>query len=107
MRLFAEVGGNSKKLTLSASGRCKCPGTLGHWKLRNQKVEVVSSPGELVSKGEVDVYLLGIRLRRYFRINDNGFRSVYAVTGFGGGQRTIYKKPVVYSKQDNNPAVVL
>ena len=95
----AKVGGKSKKLTLSASGRCNFLGTSGQWRVRNQKGKVVSSPGELVSKGEVDVYLSGIRLRCYFRINSNGSLSAYAVTGVGGEQRTVYKKPVVYSKR--------
>ena len=95
----AKVGGKSKKLTLSASGRCNFLGTSGQWQVRNQKGKVVSSPGELVSKGEVEVYLSGIRLRCYFRVNANGSLSAYAVTGFEGGQRTVYKQPVVYSKR--------
>ena len=95
----AKVDGKSKKLTLSASGRCNFLGTSGQWQVRNQKGKVVSSPGELVSKGEVEVYLSGIRLRCYFRVNANGSLSAYAVTGFEGGQRTVYKKPVVYSKR--------
>ncbi|MCP4848527.1 MAG: hypothetical protein GY899_11335 [Verrucomicrobiaceae bacterium] len=94
----AKVGGKYKRLTLSARGKCNFLGTSGEWKVRNGKGKEVVAPSGVVSNGEVDVYLQGIRMRCYFRVNDDGTLAAYAVTGFGGGQRTLYKKPVVYRK---------
>ena len=95
----AKVGGKYKKLTLSARGKCNFLGTPGEWKVRNSKGTVVAAPNEIVSNGEVDVYLPGIRMRCYFRINADATLAAYAVTGFGGGQKTLYKKPVIYKKR--------
>ena len=95
----AKVGGKYKKLTLSARGKCNFLGTPGEWKARNAKGSVITAPGGDVSNGEVDVYLPGIRLRCYFRINADGSLAAYAVTGFTGGQKTLYKKAVVYRQR--------
>lgn len=93
------MGGKYKNLTLSARGKCNFLGTPGEWKVRNVKGSVITAPNEIVSKGEVDVFLPGIRLRCYFRINADASLAAYAATGFGGGQRTLYKKPVIYKKR--------
>lgn len=95
----AKVGGKYKKLTLSARGKCNFLGTPGEWKVRNGKGKEVAAPNGTVSNGEVDVYLPGIRMRCYFRVNADATLAAYAVTGFGGGQRTLYKKPVIYRKR--------
>lgn len=95
----AKVGGKYKKLTLSARGKCNFLGTPGEWKVRDGKGSVVSTPNGIVANGEVDVYLPGIRLRCYFRVNGDGSLAAYAVTGFGGGHKTLYKKAVIYKKR--------
>jgi len=73
-------------------------GASGEWKVRNDKGILVSKADGEVANGEVEVFLPSIRLRCYFRVNSGVTLAAYAVTGFGGGQKTVYKKPVIYKK---------
>ena len=88
-----------KSLPCRQGGKCNFLGTPGEWKARNGKGSLVTAPSGVVSNGEVDVYLPGIRLRCYFRINADGSLAAYAVTGFAGGQKTLYKKAVIYRQR--------
>jgi len=94
----AKVGGKYKKLTLLARGKCIFMGARGEWKVRNGKGVVVTGPNAVVKNGEVEVFLPSIRLRCYFRIDTDTTLAAYAVTGFGGGNKTTYKTPVIYRK---------
>jgi hypothetical protein len=94
----AKVGGKYKKLTLLARGKCSFMGTPGEWKVRNGKGVLVTEPNVLVKNGEVTVFLPSIRLKCYFRINADATLAAYAVTGFGGENKTTYKTPVIYKK---------